>query len=72
MGGAVELKMSRPAIERNLKQQLFNGPQGRYCLKGNEKSAYLMYAEKPALSFAGGRMVVRVEIHAGLERAPIG
>ena len=37
--GAVELKVSRDALERTLRQQLFSGPDGRYYLKGNAQSA---------------------------------
>ena len=42
---AVELKVSRDALERTLRQQLFNGPDGRYYLKGNQRSACSVYAE---------------------------
>ena len=34
MSRGVELTVSRDALERTLKQQLFNGPDGRYYLKG--------------------------------------
>src|SRR5277367_3983337 len=66
---AVELKMSRDALERTLKQQLFSGPDGRYYLKGNAKSACSVYAEKPALSFVGDRVVIKVKIQAKLGTA---
>jgi hypothetical protein len=64
--GAVELKVSRDAIERTLKQQLFSSPDGRYYLKGNDKSACYVYAENPRLSFATDRIVVQVKTHARL------
>lgn len=64
--------MSRPALERSLKQQLFSDPDGRYYLKGDAKSACSVYAEKPVLSFVRDRVVVRVEIHARLGTAPAG
>ena len=66
---AVELKISRDAIERTLKQQLFSGPDGRYYLKGNAKSACPIYAENPQLSFAGDRIVVKVKTHAHLGKS---
>ncbi len=69
--GAVELKVSRDALERTLKQQLFNSPDGRYYLKGNAKSACPIYAESPQLRFAGDRLIVRVKTHARLGK-PVG
>jgi hypothetical protein len=64
--GAVELKVSRDALERTLKQQLFSGPDGRYYLKGNAKSACFVYAEDPKLRFLEDRIVVQVKTHARL------
>jgi len=64
--GAVELKVSREALERTLKQQLFSSPDGRYYLKGNDKSACYVYAENPKLTFAEDRIVVQVKAHARL------
>jgi hypothetical protein len=64
--GAVELKVSRDALERTLKQQLFSGPEGRYYLKGNAQSACFVYAENPKLTFVEDRIVVRVKTHARL------
>jgi hypothetical protein len=64
--GAVELKVSRDALERTLKQQLFSGPSGRYYLKGNAQSACFVYAEDPKLRFADDRIVVQVKTHARL------
>ncbi|HEV2487386.1 MAG TPA: hypothetical protein VGT08_17815 [Terracidiphilus sp.] len=66
---AVEMKVSRDAIERTLKQQLFGGPDGRYYLKGSEKSACFTYVEDPKLTFAPDRIVVRVKTHARLGKA---
>jgi hypothetical protein len=63
---AVELRISRPALERTLKQQLFSGPDGRYYVKGDAKSACSVYAEDPVLSLVGDRVVVQVKIHAKL------
>lgn len=64
--------MSRPALERTLKQQLFSGPDGRYYLKGDAKSACSVYAEKPELSFVGDRVVVQVKIEARLGKSLAG
>jgi hypothetical protein len=63
---AVELKVSRDAIERTLKQQLFSGPDGRYYLKGDAKSACYVYAENPKLKFVDDRIVVQLKAHARL------
>jgi hypothetical protein len=63
---AVELKVSRDALERTLKQQLFSGPDGRYYLKGNAQSACYVYAENPKLTFAVDRIVVQLKAHARL------
>jgi len=64
--GAVELKVSREALERTLHQQLFNGPSGRYYLKGNAQTPCFVYAEDPQLSFVQDRIVVRMKTHARL------
>ena len=57
---ATEVKVSAKALERTLKAQLFNGPDGRYYLRGDAKSACFVYAENPRVSFAAERVVVRV------------
>jgi hypothetical protein len=67
--GAVELKVSREALQRTLAQQLFNGPNARYYLKGNPQTACFIYAEDPQLSFVQGRIMVRVKTHARLGKA---
>jgi hypothetical protein len=66
---AVELKVSRDAIERTLKQKLFNGSNGRYYLKGNANSACSVYAEDPKLRFDQDRIVVEVKTHARLGKS---
>jgi hypothetical protein len=70
---AVELKVSRDAIERTLKQQLFNSPDGRYYIKGNPQSACYVYAEDPKLQFVSdpvqARIVVQMKTHAKLGKA---
>lgn len=66
---AVELKVSRDALERTLRQQLFSGPQGRYYLKGSAQTACSVYGDDPHLTFAGDRIVVRMRTHARLGQA---
>ena len=65
----VELTVSRQALERTLKQQLFSGPDGRYYLKGNPHSACFIATQDPHLSFEQGRIVVRVKTVARLGTA---
>ena len=67
----VELTVSRQALERTLKRQLFSGPGGRYYLKGNPHSACFISTEDPHLSFEQGRIVVRVKTVARLG-TPVG
>lgn len=64
--GAVELKVSRDALERTLRQQLFNGPSGRYYLKGSATTACYVYVEDPHVTFAADRILVRIKTHAKL------
>jgi hypothetical protein len=67
--GAVELKVSRDALERTLRQKLFSSPDGRYYVKGSPKSACWVYAENPRLSFVQDRIVVEVKTHARLGKS---
>jgi len=71
-GHAVELKVSRAALERTLKQQLFSGADGRYYLTGDAKSACRVYAEKPELTFVEDRVVVKVKTRARLGTSVVG
>ncbi len=66
---AVELKVSRDALQRTLKQQLFSGPDGRYFLKGSAQTACRVYADDAQLRFEQDRIVVRIKTHARLGRA---
>jgi len=66
---AVEMKVSRQALERTLQQQLFGGPDGRYYVKGNPQSACFTYAEDPQLTFVQDRIVVKVKTHSRLGTA---
>jgi len=65
----VELKVSREALERTLREQLFNGPNGRYYLKGTAQTPCSIYAEDPKLTFMQDRILVRVRTHARVGRA---
>ena len=62
--GAVQLKISRQALQRTLQQQLFNGAGGRYYLKGSQTSGCFVYAEDPEVRFDRDRIVVRMKTHA--------
>lgn len=42
---AVELRVSREALERMFKQQLFSSPGGRFYLKGSASSTCSVYAD---------------------------
>ena len=66
--GAAQLTVSRAALERTLRQQLFAGPGGRYYLKGNAQSGCYTYAQDPQLSLVQDRIVVRVKTVARLGR----
>src|SRR5204863_853610 len=52
---AIEVKVSAQALERTLQAQLFNGPQGRYYLRGDANSACYVYAESPHVTFVQDR-----------------
>jgi hypothetical protein len=62
----VELTVSRQALERTLKQQLYSGPDGRYYLKGDARSACSISTEDPHLAFEQDRIVVRMKTRAKL------
>ena len=66
MSRGVELTVSRDALERTLKQQLYSGPDGRYYLKGNAHTACFISTEDPELRFEQDRIVVRVKTRARL------
>ena len=60
IANAIEVKVSAQALERTLQAQLFNGPQGRYYIRGDANSACYVYAESPHVTFVQDRIVVRV------------
>jgi hypothetical protein len=74
-GRAGQLTVSRDALERTLKQQLFQGASGStnglYYLKGDAHSPCSISAEEPKLSFEQDRIVVRIKTHARLGH-PVG
>ncbi len=63
---AIELKLTAPAIERTLQQQLFNGPEGRYYIRGDQASACYVYVDQPSVTFKDDRLVVHVHTHSRL------
>jgi hypothetical protein len=66
---AIEVKISAPALERTLQTQLFNGPQGRYYMRGDATSPCFVYAEDPHVSFKDDRIVVHVHTKSRLGEA---
>jgi hypothetical protein len=66
---AVELRVSREALERTLKQQLFSGANGRYYLKGTERSACSVYADDAKVTFVQGRIVVKMKTRARMGKS---
>jgi hypothetical protein len=69
VASAIEVKVSAQALERTLQAQLFNGPQGRYYLRGDPNSACYVYAESPHVTFVQDRIVVRVHAKSKLGTA---
>lgn len=61
---AIEVKVSSQALERTLRTQLFNGPQGRYYMRGDATSACYVYADSPHVTFVQDRIVVHVHAKA--------
>lgn len=66
---SAELRVSREALERTLRLQLFSGESGRYYLKGTPQSACSVYAEDAKLSFKEDRIVVRVKTRAKMGKS---
>lgn len=57
---AIEVKVSAQALERTLRAQLFNTPEGRYYMRGDATSACYVYGDSPHISFQADRVVVHV------------
>jgi hypothetical protein len=66
---AIEVRISSQALERTLRAQLFNGPDGRYYLRGDANSPCYVYAEAPRVNFVQDRIVVHVHAKAKLGTA---
>jgi hypothetical protein len=66
---AIEVKVSAQALERTLRAQLFNGPQGRYYIRGDANSPCYVYAESPHVTFVQDRIVVHVHAKSKLGTA---
>jgi hypothetical protein len=66
VASALEVKVSASALERTLKAQLFNGPDGRYYMRGDATSPCFVYAEDPHVSFKDDRVVVHVHTKSKL------
>jgi hypothetical protein len=69
MARATQVKVSALALERTLRRQLFNGPDGRYYMRGDATAACFVYAEDPHVSFKDDRVVVHVHTRAKLGTA---
>ncbi len=69
MARAIEVKISAQALERTLRAQLFNGPEGRYYIRGDGNSGCFVYAEQPRVSFRDDRVVVHVHTRSKLGTA---
>jgi hypothetical protein len=69
MARAIEVKVSAQALERTLRAQLFNGPDGRYYMSGDASKPCAAYAEDPHVTFKDDRVVVEVHAHAVLGKA---
>jgi hypothetical protein len=63
---AIEVKISPEALERTLRAQLFNGPEGRYYIRGDANSPCYVYADSPHVTFVQDRIVVHVHAKAKL------
>jgi hypothetical protein len=63
---AIEVGISSQALESTLRAQLFNGPEGRYYIKGDANSACYVYADSPHVTFVDDRIVVHVHTKAKL------
>jgi hypothetical protein len=63
---AIEVRISAQALERTLRAQLFNGPEGRYYIRGDANSPCYVYADSPHVTFVQDRIVVQVHAKAKL------
>jgi hypothetical protein len=63
---AARITLSAQALERTLHKQLFSGAGGRYYLRGSADHGCSVTVEDPHLSFAGGRIQLRLHTVAQL------
>jgi hypothetical protein len=63
---AIEVKVSAKALERTLRTQLFNTPDGRYYMRGDATTPCFVYAEKPQVSFKDDRVMVHLHTKSRL------
>ena len=63
---AIEVGISSQALERTLRAQLFNGPEGRYYIQGDANSSCYVYADSPHVTFVDDRIIVHVHTKAKL------
>lgn len=63
---AIEVRISSQALERTLRAQLFNGPEGRYYMRGDINSACYVFADSPHVMFVQDRIVVHIHTKAKL------
>ncbi len=61
---AVELTITRQALEKTLRKHLFNTPNGRFYRNGKAGAGCSISAEDPYLSFEDDRIVVKMKSHA--------
>jgi hypothetical protein len=66
---AIEVKVSAQALERTLRAQLFNTPDGHYYMRGDATSACSVYVSDPHISFKDDRIVVHIHARAKLGTA---
>ena len=69
MARAIEVKVSAQALERTLRAQLFNSPDGRYYMSGDASKPCSAYAEDPHVTFKDDRVVVRIRTRSKLGKA---
>lgn len=69
---AIEVKISAKALERTLRAQLFNGPDGRYYIRGDAHSTCYVYADSPQVTFVDDRIVVHVHTKSKLGTSVLG
>jgi hypothetical protein len=66
---AIEVKVSAQALERTLRAQLFNAPDGHYYMRGDASAACSVYVEDPHIYFKDDRIVVHIHTRAKLGTA---